>query len=175
MLPVTAQAIISAEKLKVTYFKLSWIFLGGGEDKLVLPCLDIRNNNHAVVYSEASNLSVFIIFFFSTTESHERDVSPHKSLVPRNSWQQQLAHPYQPPPAEKSPLKSVHFMGNESKQWKNFKSWRQIPFPSIQSRNHSSVMDSYAPDSEINSRLMLRGGCGMQESPVQVPHPNQEH
>lgn len=78
MLPVTAQAIISAEKLKVTYFKLSWIFLGGGEDKLVLPCLDIRNNNHAVVYSKASNLSVFIIFFFHNRNPWERRFSSQK-------------------------------------------------------------------------------------------------
>jgi len=63
MLPVTAQTVITAQKLKVTYFELSWIFWGGNQDKLVSSSLDIRNYNIAVVYSKASNLSVFVIFF----------------------------------------------------------------------------------------------------------------
>lgn len=174
MLPVTAQAIIAAEKLKVTYFKLL-DFLGGSEGKLVSSSPDIRNYNHAVFYSKASNLSVFIIFFSQQKATRQMFLLT-KAWCPgtagSSSQHIHISHLQQ-----KSLLwtHTSHCMGNESKQRTNFRSWRKIPFPSVQSRNHSNVMDSYAPDSEINSRLMLRDACGMRESPVQVPHPNQEH
>lgn len=115
-------------------------FWGGGEGKLVLSVLDIRTNNRTVVYSKSIK-PVCIHCSFFTTQRHETDASPHKSLVPRNNWKQQLTHPHQPPPAEHA----SHCLGNECKQQTNFRSWHQIPFLPVQSRNHSSVWDICVP------------------------------
>lgn len=52
---------------------------GGGEGKLVLAILDIRKNNHAIVYSKVSNQSVFIILF-----SQQRDV--REMLLLTKAW-----------------------------------------------------------------------------------------
>lgn len=73
ILPATIQTIITAEKLKITYFKVSWI-LGGRWDKLVSSRPGSRKDNHATAYCIAPNPSVSIIFSYNR-ESQERGFS----------------------------------------------------------------------------------------------------
>lgn len=146
ILSVTIQTIITAEKLKITYFKVSWI-LGGRWDKLVSSRPGSRKDNHATAYCIASNPSVSITFSYNrksqerflftaapclgTTSSSKSSQHSHTS----NLWQKHLLQRY-----------ALHCVENESKWWKKLqKTEAQMPIPSVQSRNHSNLMDSCVP------------------------------
>lgn len=117
MLPVTAQATSTAEKLKVIYFKLSWIFWR--EVRTNLPYLVIRKYNHRVVYSKASNLPVFIISFFFFSSSQQKPQGRCCSFQKLGA-QEQLATPVSTPTSAISSRKvsseHMHCTENDPKQ-----------------------------------------------------------
>lgn len=148
-------------------------FLGGGEGKPVLSVIDIRMNNHAVIYSKVSNQSVFIILFSQQRERDMRQMLSSQKLGAQEQLETALNTSISATFSRRVWTDISHCMGKESKQQTSEAGVKSL---FLQYRAEITLVSGTSVClPKINSRLMLCSACRMGESAAQEPHPNQEH